>query len=114
MLIVSVAASQACFRHGIINLIVFIYNGKSRQVKIVSSDYSSAQMSIAELFPTLRNLSRAEKLQIMQFLVQELADEEALSLQPGATYHVWSPFNSHDAASKLAALLEEDRQASDG
>ncbi|OUL32255.1 hypothetical protein [Nostoc sp. 106C] len=71
-------------------------------------------MSIAELFPTLRNLSRAEKLQVMQFLVQELADEEALSLQPGATYQVWSPFNSHDAALKLGALLEEDRQPSDG
>jgi ATP phosphoribosyltransferase len=71
-------------------------------------------MNITELFSTLRNLSRAEKLQVMQFLVQELADEEALSLQPGATYHVWSPLNSHDAAVKLAALLEEDRQASDG
>ncbi|MBD2241667.1 hypothetical protein H6G35_34645 [Aulosira sp. FACHB-113] len=71
-------------------------------------------MSIAELFPTLRNLSRAEKLQVMQFLVQELADEEALSLQPRTTYHVWSPFNSHDAAVKLAALLEEDRKANDG
>ena len=46
-------------------------------------------MSVAELFPTLRNLSRAEKLRVMQFLVQELAsEEEALLLQPGATYHV--------------------------
>ncbi|MDM9383486.1 hypothetical protein QUB80_22620 [Chlorogloeopsis sp. ULAP01] len=71
-------------------------------------------MSIAELLPLLRNLSRTEKLQIMQFLVQQLADEEALSLQPGATYNVWSPFNSHDAALKLAALLEEDKQANDG
>ncbi len=71
-------------------------------------------MSVAELFPTLRNLSRAEKLRVMQFLVQELAaEEEALLLQPGATYHVWSPYNSHNAAQKLAALLEEDRQASD-
>jgi len=71
-------------------------------------------MSVAELFPTLRNLSRAEKLRVMQFLVQELAsEEEALLLQPGATYHVWSPYNSHNAVQKLAALLEEDRQASD-
>jgi len=47
-----------------------------------------------------------------QFLVQELAAEgEALLLQPGATYSVWSPYNSHDAAEKLAALLEEDKQA---
>jgi hypothetical protein len=71
-------------------------------------------MSVTELLSTLGNLSRAEKLQVMQFLVQELAaEEEASLLQPGATYHVWSPYNSHDAAQKLATLLEEDRQASD-
>ncbi|MBR8839620.1 MAG: hypothetical protein DSM106950_37885 [Stigonema ocellatum SAG 48.90 = DSM 106950] len=71
-------------------------------------------MSVVELFPTLRNLSRAEKLSVMQFLVQELAsEEEALLLQPGATYHVWSPYNSHNAAHSLSALLEEDRQTSD-
>ena len=70
-------------------------------------------MSVAELFPTLRNLSRAEKLRVMQFLVQELAsEEEALLLQLGSTYHVWSPYNSHNAAQKLAALLEEDRHDS--
>jgi len=61
---------------------------------------------------TLQTLSRADKLKVMQFLVQELAaEEEALLLQPGATYSVWSPYNSHDAAQKLAALLEEDKQA---
>lgn len=71
-------------------------------------------MSVAELFPSLQNLSRAEKLRVIQFLVQELAsEEEALLLQPGATYHVWSPYNSHNAAQKLAVLLAEDRQASD-
>lgn len=72
-------------------------------------------MSVAQLLPTLQNLSRAEKLQVMQFLVQELAAEEEISLlKPGATYHVWSPYNSHDAAHKLATLLEEDKLASDG
>lgn len=69
-------------------------------------------MSVAELLSTLQTLSRADKLKVMQFLVQELAaEEEALLLQPGATYPVWSPYNSHDAAQKLAALLEEDKQA---
>jgi hypothetical protein len=69
-------------------------------------------MSVAELLSTLQTLSRADKLKVMQFLVQELAaEEEALLLQPGATYSVWSPYNSHDAAQKLAALLEEDKQA---
>ncbi|MBN3888291.1 MAG: hypothetical protein HWQ43_03640 [Nostoc sp. JL31] len=70
-------------------------------------------MSVVDLFPTLHNLSRADKLKVMQFLVQELATEEALSLQPGVIYHVWSPYNSHEAANKLAALLEEDRQVND-
>ncbi|MEH2468141.1 hypothetical protein [Nostoc sp.] len=67
-------------------------------------------MSAADLFPTLHKLSRTDKLKVMQFLVQELAtEEETLSLQPGVTNHVWSPYNSHEAANKLAALLEEDR-----
>ncbi len=69
-------------------------------------------MSVVELLSTLQTLSRADKLKVMQFLVQELAaEEEALLLQPGATYSVWSPYNSHDAAQKLAVLLEEDKQA---
>ena len=69
-------------------------------------------MSYSELLSTLQTLSRADKLKIMQFLVQELAaEEEALLLQPGATYAVWSPYNSHDATQKLATLLEEDKQS---
>ncbi|HIK13013.1 MAG TPA: hypothetical protein IGS52_22605 [Oscillatoriaceae cyanobacterium M33_DOE_052] len=67
-------------------------------------------MSITELIPTLQSLSRVDKLKVMQFLVEELAKEENAGLQPGATYPVWSPYNSHDAAHKLAKLLEEDRE----
>ncbi|MEH2363933.1 hypothetical protein [Nostoc sp.] len=71
-------------------------------------------MSVVNLFPILHKLSRADKLKVIQFLVQELAtEEEALSLQPGVTYYMWSPYNSHEAAKKLAALLEEDRQVND-
>ncbi len=66
-------------------------------------------MTVAELFPTLRNLPRADKLKVMQFLVAELAQEEEPSLQPGATYSVWSPLNSHKAAHKLAQLLEAEQ-----
>ncbi len=66
-------------------------------------------MTTAELFPRLRNLSRADKLKIMQFLIAELAREEEPSLQAGATYEVWSPLNSHGAAHKLAELLKSER-----
>ncbi len=64
-------------------------------------------MTVTKLFPTLRNLPRADKLKVIQFLVTELAQEEP-SLQPGATYPVWSPLNSHEAAQKLAQLLESE------
>ncbi len=68
-------------------------------------------MNITDLLPTLQKLSRTDKLKVMQFLVQEMAkEEETLSLEPGATYHVWSPY---EAAQKLATLLEEGKQTSD-
>lgn len=66
-------------------------------------------MTVAELFPTLRCLTRADKLKVMQFLVAELAREEEPTLEPGATYSVWSPLNSHEAAHKLAQLLESEQ-----
>ncbi len=65
-------------------------------------------MTVIELFPTLRNLPRADKLKVMQFLVTELAQEEEPTLQLGATYEIWSPFDSHEAAHKLAQLLESE------
>lgn len=70
-------------------------------------------MTVAELFPTLRELPRADKLRIMQFLIAELAREEEPTLQPGTTYSVWSPLNSHEAAHKLAQLLESEQSKQD-
>ena len=66
-------------------------------------------MTIVELFPTLRGLNRADKLKVIQFLVAELAREEEPTLEPGATYPVWSPLNSHQAAHQLAQLLESEQ-----
>jgi len=48
-------------------------------------------MNAVELFPTLRNLTRADKLKVMQFLVSELSRDEEPSLEQGATYPIWSP-----------------------
>ena len=66
-------------------------------------------MTIAELFPTLRNLPRADKLKVMQFLIAELSKDEEPSLQPGATYLLSSPLNSHAAAQQLAQLLDSEQ-----
>lgn len=65
-------------------------------------------MATVDLLPTLRNLSRSEKLKVMQFLIAELSKEEEPTLQAGATYSLWSPLNSHEAAHKLSQLLESD------
>ncbi len=66
-------------------------------------------MTISDLFPALKGLSRVDKLRVMQFLVVELAREEEPALQQGAIYSVWSPLNSHGAAHKLAQMLELDQ-----
>lgn len=68
-------------------------------------------MALADLFPQLQTLSRAEKLHVMQFLVSELAHEEAASLlQPGTAYPVWSPYDAHDAAAVLLDVLRGAQQ----
>lgn len=71
-------------------------------------------MTTADLFPTLKSLPRTEKLRVMQFLIAELAREEEPTLQAGATYSLWSPLNSHEAAHTLGQLLESDQTAQHG
>ena len=66
-------------------------------------------MTATELYSTLRNLPRADKLKVMQFLITELAQEDGATLQPGSTYKNWSPLDSHEAVHKLAQLLESER-----
>jgi len=70
-------------------------------------------MSIAELLPALRELNRAEKLRVMHFLVQQLAEEEAW-MQAGQSYAVWSPYEAHDAAQTLMGVLERERSTNAG
>jgi hypothetical protein len=65
-------------------------------------------MTPADLFPTLSNLPRADKLKVMQFLLMELTKEEEPTLLTGSTYSLWSPLNSHAAAHQLAQLLESE------
>ncbi|MEL6222783.1 MAG: hypothetical protein AAFQ57_05275 [Cyanobacteria bacterium J06626_14] len=70
-------------------------------------------MTTSELFSNLRELSRADKLKVMQFLITELANEEEPALQAGATYSLWSPLDAHEAAHKLAQLLELEEPTQD-
>jgi hypothetical protein len=55
------------------------------------------------LLPSLRALSRVDKLHLIQFLAQELAQEEASLLEAGASYPIYTP---HQAFGAAAALLQ--------
>lgn len=79
--------------------------------RIEKSHIFLSPMTTADLFPTLQRLPRADKLKVMQFLISELAREEEPTLEAGATYSLWSPLNSHEAAHKLSQLLEADQIA---
>jgi hypothetical protein len=67
-------------------------------------------MSVAELMPTLQNLPREDKLQVLQFLLSDLTQQAGVDLlQSGASYPIWTPFDAYDAARSLQQLLEQDR-----
>lgn len=64
-------------------------------------------MTVTELFPLLKQLSRADNLRGIRFLIAELANQDkSPTLEPDAVYPVWTPLNSHIAAHELGELLE--------
>ena len=63
-------------------------------------------MSLVEILPDIQSLPRADKLKLIQFLAQELAEAEgAPALQGGQSYPVWSPDQAFAAASTLLQTL---------
>jgi hypothetical protein len=59
------------------------------------------------LMAELQKLNHAEKLRIVQMLVNQLAQEEVLT---ATEYEVWSPYDAPGAAAILTQMLEEDQQ----
>jgi hypothetical protein len=57
-------------------------------------------MSLAELIPQVQTLRKADKLQLVHFLVEDLAHDDG-DIRPGIAYPVWTPLNAHDAARRL-------------
>lgn len=69
-------------------------------------------MSLAELKPVVHTLPRSEKFQLMQFLVSELANEEAELVQAISnqdSFVVWTPLETHAAAQTLMHALEAEQ-----
>jgi hypothetical protein len=68
-------------------------------------------MSNLELLAQVEQLSRTEKLEMVQFLMSALAKAESLKpLDNIAAYRLWSPYDYGDAAQKLMSLLESKEE----
>jgi hypothetical protein len=70
-------------------------------------------MSIAEIIPAVRALSRTEKFRIAQMLLDDLAKEEPLAVfLEGHTFPIYTPEYAPDAAAQLAKALMGDGTSS--
>lgn len=62
-------------------------------------------MLSSDLINELHELDRSDKLQVMQFLISELAQDEGLLINQSIAYPVWSPHHANDAADKMIRAL---------
>ena len=66
-------------------------------------------MSITEIIPAVRALSRGEKFQLAQMLLEDLAREELPALfKEGQVYPIYTPEYAPGAAAQLAQVLLEE------
>jgi hypothetical protein len=66
-------------------------------------------MSIAEIIPAVRALSRGEKFQLAQLLLEDLATGELPPLfKEGQVYPIYTPEYAPNAAAQLAKVLREE------
>jgi hypothetical protein len=69
-------------------------------------------MSLADVLPDIQSLSRADKLQLIEFLARDLAHEERGFLEEGKSYPIWSPEGAFEAAATLMQTLKDEKGAS--
>ena len=66
-------------------------------------------MLIAQIIPAVRALSRGEKFQLAQMLLEDLAREELPAMfKEGQVYPIYTPEYAPDAAAQLAQVLKEE------
>jgi hypothetical protein len=63
-------------------------------------------MSMADLLPDVRSLSRSDKLRLIQFLARELEQDEGGLIEAGRSYPIWSPDRAFPAAETLLQALD--------
>lgn len=70
-------------------------------------------MALNELLEAARELDRADKLRMMQFLLAELAKDESVDLQE-VEYPIWTPLGAYEAAQTLSDMLKASKTANHG
>jgi hypothetical protein len=65
-------------------------------------------MVSTELMTQLSKLSSVDKLQVIQLLAAELANEENNPIKSDASYPVWSPYEAVEAANIMLAALNAE------
>ncbi len=66
-------------------------------------------MVLSEILPEVRSLSRIEKIQLVQVLVQDLERDESGLIEPGRSYPIWSPDSAFNAAEVMLQALADER-----
>ncbi len=66
-------------------------------------------MSLAEVLSEVQLLSRLDKIRLIQFLAQELEQDEGGLIEAGRSYPVWSPDRAFTAAAALLEALEDEK-----
>jgi len=65
-------------------------------------------MSLLDLLATAKTLCRADKIRLVQYLVDDLAREEGVaSLETGAAYPIWTPVHAFEAAATMLETLDK-------
>ena len=65
-------------------------------------------MSIAEIIPAVRALSRSEKFNLAHLLLEDLAKEDlSVVFEEGHVYPIYTPDYAPNAASQLAQAVQE-------
>jgi hypothetical protein len=67
-------------------------------------------MSLTEMLPEVRALSRRDKIRLLQILAPELEQDESGLIEPGRSYPVWSPDRAFPAAAALLQALENEKR----
>ena len=66
-------------------------------------------MSLTEVVPEVRTLSRLDMIRLIQHLAQELERDEYGLIEPGRSNPIWSPDREFTAAATLLQALEDDK-----